>query len=492
MSAHIQQISTSTVASYIGPAEGLHSISVQDRSRSVLADQFCNAIDRLNAADLVVDRHHRNESHSGAIALRRTFRFVAKDFDKCVGIQRTKRIDAHNPTVEMLDRVENGVMLDSTGDNNPGPFGERAGPCATRPEHRKIVGLGATGGVDDLAGLSPKKFGQFVPSLVNGAPGITGPLMCPGRIGEPISEERQHRLDRFGSHRPGRRMIEVSTHQFKGTGGDRQTVSVTDDAALYGDSFADVYDEWYQNLFDTDGAVHTLLELASGGAVCELGIGTGRLAIPLAEAGLEVVGIDASEAMLEALAKKRPPESLHAVLGDMSRVAEVLDANDLRTDVTLVFCAFNTLLNLTTAESQQRCVTQVATLLTATGRFVVENIVPADPADMHDERGAASAVHSDVPVLTSSIVDTDAQLIIGEHIEQRPEGDKRRPWKVRYLTVDELDRFAHAAGLRLEQRWSDWQRSAFDEHSGVYISVYVPDGERNRDHTQVRQASHER
>lgn len=270
-------------------------------------------------------------------------------------------------------------------------------------------------------------------------------------------------------------MIEVSTHRTKGTGADRhwQTVTVSDDAALYGDSFADVYDDWYGDMFDTDGAVRSVLELANGRPICELGVGTGRLAIPLAQSGLQVVGIDASQSMLDILEAKSAPPSLRAVIGDMSLVADVLRARQLPTAFGLVLCAFNTFLNLTTAEAQQRCVQQVASILDDGGRFVIENFVPADANEMRGALDVASAVHSDVPVLTSTSVDTTNQLIIGEHIEQRSEGFRRRPWKVRYVTVTELDAFASAAGLRLEQRWSDWHRQPFDTDSSSYVSIYV-------------------
>lgn len=248
---------------------------------------------------------------------------------------------------------------------------------------------------------------------------------------------------------------------------------MSDDSGLYGDSFADVYDEWYGEMFDTDGAVHTVLGLADGRAICELGVGTGRLAIPLARSGLRVVGIDASQPMLDILGSKSPPHSLRAVLGDMSLVADALEALGIPTEFGVVLCAFNTFLNLTTADAQQRCLQQVASILGDGGRLVIENIVPVDPSQMRDASDVASAVRSDVPVLTTTTVDTRTQLIIGEHIEHRAEGPRRRPWKVRYVTVAELDEFAAAAGLRLEQRWSDWRGGVFDADSGVHVSVYL-------------------
>jgi SAM-dependent methyltransferase len=323
--------------------------------------------------------------------------------------------------------------------------------------------------------LGTEQFGEFVACLINGTTGVAGKFVGTGGIGETIREEREHRLDSFGTHRPCRRMIEVGTHPCKGTGADRhwQTVAVSDDAALYGNSFADVYDDWYGEMFDTDGAVRSVIELAGGRPICELGVGTGRLAIPLARSGLELVGIDASQPMLDLLVAKSPPASLQVMLGDMSRVADVVRAHRLSTRFGLVLCAFNTFLNLTTAEAQQRCVQQVATILDDGGRFVIENFVPLDANEMRGALDVASAVRSDVPVLTSTSVDTANQLIIGEHIEQRSEGSRRRPWKVRYVTVSEFDEFAAAAGLRLEQRWSDWHGSRFDSESSVSVSIYL-------------------
>jgi len=376
----------------------------------------------------------------------------------------------------MYNGVEYRVMLDSTAHDDAGLTTTRlACSCTTGTEHGEIVCLSSAAGVDDVAGLGTEQFGQFIACLINRSTSITGKFVGARWIGETIGEEREHRLDGFGTHRPCRRMIEVGTHRAKGTGADRhwQTVPVSDDAALYGNSFADVYDDWYGDMFDTDGAVRSVIDLTGGRPVCELGVGTGRLAIPLARSGLEVLGIDASQPMLDILGAKSPPASLQVVLGDMSRVAEVLRAQQLSTSFGLVLCAFNTFLNLTTAEAQQRCVQQVASILDDGGRFVIENFVPLDAEEMRGAHDVPSAVNSDVPVLTSTSVDTTNQLITGEHIEQRSGGSRRRPWKVRYVTVSELDEFAGAAGLHLEQRWSDWHGSGFDVASSAHVSIYL-------------------
>jgi len=260
---------------------------------------------------------------------------------------------------------------------------------------------------------------------------------------------------------------------------------MTDDAALYGDSFADVYDEWYGDMFDTAGAVRTLLELAGSGPICELGVGTGRLAIPLAQGGVAVVGIDASAAMLERLAAKEPPESLSAVLGDMSSVAEVLAGHDGNASISresggntmphnqfsLIVCAFNTFLNLASEEAQQRCMNQVASLLGHGGVFVVESVVPAEPDEIVTESVDESSVGHGVTVRTST--DVDSQIIRGEHLEPTSLGTRRRPWTARYLRPEQFDELASRAGLSLIERWSSWQRELFDGDSPTHITVYA-------------------
>ena len=95
------------------------------------------------------------------------------------------------------------------------------------------------------------------------------------------------------------------------------------DAASYGDGMADVYDTWYATMSDTSACVEALAAMADGGPVLELGIGTGRLALPLADRGLEVHGVDASAPMLERLAAKQGDRAVHAVLGDV-RLKKVL------------------------------------------------------------------------------------------------------------------------------------------------------------------------
>jgi SAM-dependent methyltransferase len=241
------------------------------------------------------------------------------------------------------------------------------------------------------------------------------------------------------------------------------------DANSYGDAFADVYDDWYQGISDVDLAVVELLDLAGGGPVLELGVGTGRIAVPLAEAGLAdgvaVVGIDASEAMLARLAWRDPGSLVTTIHGDMR-----YDLPD--GPFALVFAAYNTLFNLTDEGAQAQCFADVHERLRPGGRFVVEAFVPDDPP----RRGDTVTVRSlaaDRVVLSVSVDDPDNQSAEGQFVELTEAGGVRlRPWSIRYSTPEQLDEYARAAELALELRWESFGRTVFDDESTRHVSVY--------------------
>jgi SAM-dependent methyltransferase len=239
------------------------------------------------------------------------------------------------------------------------------------------------------------------------------------------------------------------------------------DAASYGRGFADVYDEWYADVSDVDATVAFVgrLAAAGNGRVLELGVGTGRLAIPLAAAGAVVTGIDASPEMLARLRAKPGAAAVTAVLGDMAEVA-------VTGPFAVAFVAFNTFFNLTTPAAQARCFARVAAVLEPGGRFVLEAFVPPEPGAAPDSTVAARTVEIDRVVLTAARRDPDTQTIAGQHIEITERGVRLRPWLVRYAAPRELDGFAAAAGLELERRHADWCEAPFDEDSTAHVSVY--------------------
>lgn len=234
----------------------------------------------------------------------------------------------------------------------------------------------------------------------------------------------------------------------------------------YGDGMADVYDDWYARISDVDATVATLIQLANGGSVLELGVGTGRLAAPLAATGVEVHGIDASDAMLRQIVDKPGGNLVHSVLGDM--------VTDLPAGpFALVFVAYNTLFNLPSEELQQACFHAVASRLAPGGYFVVEAFVP-DPA--HDPASSVDvrSITTDRVVLSVSTSDPSRQVAEGQYVDITESGGVRlRPWSIRWATVEQLDAMAAAAGLDLAHRWADFDRSPFTPESPRHVSVYA-------------------
>lgn len=234
----------------------------------------------------------------------------------------------------------------------------------------------------------------------------------------------------------------------------------------YGDGMADVYDDWYARISDVDATVATLIQLANGGSVLELGVGTGRLAAPLAATGVEVHGIDASDAMLRQIVDKPGGNLVHSVLGDM--------VTDLPAGpFALVFVAYNTLFNLPSEELQQACFHAVASRLAPGGYFVVEAFVP-DPA--HDPASSVDvrSITTDRVVLSVSTSDPSRQVAEGQYVDITESGGVRlRPWSIRWATVEQLDAMAAAAGLDLAHRWAEFDRSPFTPESPRHVSVYA-------------------
>lgn len=234
----------------------------------------------------------------------------------------------------------------------------------------------------------------------------------------------------------------------------------------YGDAFADVYDDWYAGVSDVAATVDLVADLAgSGGRVLELGVGTGRLAVPMAQRGLAVTGVDASAAMLEHLRARDPAGRVAAVEGDM-----VDDQPPGPFDVVLV--AYNTLFNLPTRDRQAVCFAAVAARLVTGGHFVVEAFVPEDPPRRGSSVDVRSMTASEV-VLSVSIHDPDDQRAAGQFVHLADGLPVRlRPWSIRYAAPAELDAMARDAGLQLVDRWEDVTRATFDTDSARHLSVY--------------------
>jgi SAM-dependent methyltransferase len=246
--------------------------------------------------------------------------------------------------------------------------------------------------------------------------------------------------------------------------------------STYGDRFADVYDDWYQDVSDVGATVDRVVALAAagGGRVLELGAGSGRLAIPLAGNGLDVWALDASAAMLDRLRAKPGAGPVRTVVDDMAELA----APELReaAPFDVVLCAFNTLFNLPDAGAQGQCLTRATELLAPTGHLVVEAFVPptADESDAPVSAVEARHIGLDEVVLTVSRVEPATRTVVGQHVQITEAGIRLRPWMLHYATPEDLDALAAAAGLRLASRHSGWQGEPFTSTSASHVSRYRP------------------
>lgn len=234
--------------------------------------------------------------------------------------------------------------------------------------------------------------------------------------------------------------------------------------STYGDGFADVYDDWYADVSPPADAAAFVAARAAG-LVVELGSGTARLAEPLRLAGLAVVGLDASTAML-ARSRQRAP-AVPVVAADMA-------TPPLRDGVAgAVLVAYNTLFNLPTPARQRLALAEAARLLRPDGVVVVEAFVPGEGAAERGDRVEVVRLDASSLVLRVSRNDPESATVAGHHVELRDgEPVRLRPWMVSYTSPDGVDDLAAAAGLRRIERFADWTGSPFEPGSTSHVSVY--------------------
>ena len=208
-----------------------------------------------------------------------------------------------------------------------------------------------------------------------------------------------------------------------------------------------------------------LAGLAGPGRALELAVGTGRVALPLAARGVPVSGIELSSAMLARLRAKPGGEQIDAVEGDMT-------AARVPGEFTLVYLVYNTITNVTTQEGQVAVFENAARHLAPGGRFVIEVYLPILRLLPPGER---FRVFTDEPTYHAydEYADAASQLQWSHHVRLRTDGTYRRvSMPFRYVWPAELDLMARIAGLRLRERWADWDRSPFTGESEQHVSVW--------------------
>jgi SAM-dependent methyltransferase len=234
----------------------------------------------------------------------------------------------------------------------------------------------------------------------------------------------------------------------------------------FGEPVAERYDESSADMFDpavVEPVVDFLKELAADGAALELGIGTGRIALPLARRGVPVHGIDLSEAMVAQLRAKPGGDEIPVTIGDFATT---------RVDGTfsLAYLVFNTIGNLTTQDAQVACFQNVAAHLEPGGCFVIEVGVPGLRTLPPGERFQVFDFgESHVGI---DEYDVANQGLISHHFSPADGKWEKLSMPFRYVWPAELDLMARLAGMTLRERWSGWKREPFTSESTKHVSVW--------------------
>ena len=226
---------------------------------------------------------------------------------------------------------------------------------------------------------------------------------------------------------------------------------------------AGVYDDWFST-FDPH-AVDALAELAGQGRALELGIGTGRIALPLAAKNVEVHGIDAAESMISQLRAKPGGERITVTPGNFADVP--VDGK-----FALVYIVFNTFFALTSQDEQVQCFRNVAAHLETGGCFVIEAFVPDVTRFQGGQVNWATKVTTDEVQLDVGQHDASTQRVVSQKVVITDGSVRLYPVQIRYCWPSELDLMAQLAELRLRERWSNWKREPFTSESGQHISIY--------------------
>ena len=234
----------------------------------------------------------------------------------------------------------------------------------------------------------------------------------------------------------------------------------------FGPRVAERFDERYAYQGDPDVLEPTLdflAALARDGKALELGIGTGRIALPLAQRGIPVHGIDLSEAMVAKLRAKPGAEHIGVTIGDFA--SATVDGT-----FTVAYLVVNTIMNLTTQDEQVACFRNVAAQLEPGGCFVIEvqvprlqRLPPGETFQVFD----VSPTHVGIDEY-----DVVQQGLVSHHYWLEDGGVEVLSPPFRYVWPSELDLMARLAGMRLRERWGDWTREPFTSESRKHVSVW--------------------
>jgi SAM-dependent methyltransferase len=243
------------------------------------------------------------------------------------------------------------------------------------------------------------------------------------------------------------------------------------DDGYFGEPVAARYDEDETEMFDPEvvgPAVDLLAELAGAGRALELGIGTGRIALPLAKRGVGVHGIDLSKAMVERLRAKPGGEDIDVTIGDFATTT--VDGT-----FSVAYLVFNTIMNLTTQRAQVDCFRNVAMHLAPGGCFVIETMVPELQRLPAGE--TIRAFHMSETSCGIDEYEVATQGLTSHYFEIADGKCERQSFPFRYVWPSELDLMAQLAGMRLRDRWGGWKREPFSKDSRKHVSIWEKPGQ---------------
>jgi SAM-dependent methyltransferase len=241
---------------------------------------------------------------------------------------------------------------------------------------------------------------------------------------------------------------------------------VQDDDGYFGERVAARYDESSAEMFEpeaVDPVVDFLAELAGSGRALELGIGTGRIAVPLAQRGVPVHGIELSNAMAARLRAKPGAQEIGVTIGDFSTTT--VDGT-----FSVAYLVYNTILNLTTQAKQVACFRNVAAHLEPGGCFVIEVLVPDLQRLPPGETSRPFNLSDDHVGLDE--YDVANQGLRSHHFTLVDGTWEYLTFPFRYAWPAEFDLMAELAGMRLRERWSGWKREPFTSDSRKHVSVW--------------------
>ena len=234
----------------------------------------------------------------------------------------------------------------------------------------------------------------------------------------------------------------------------------------FGPDVAERFDERYAHQADpavVDPTVDFLAGVAGDGAALELGIGTGRIALPLSQRGVDVLGIDLSEAMVDRLRAKPGGGRIAVTIGDFA-------TTKVGGMFSVAYLLVNTIMNLTSQEEQVACFRNVAEQLEPGGCFVVEVQVPKLQRLPSGERLQPFDVSS--THLGFDEIDVATQRLVSHHYWIEDDKVEVLSPPFRYVWPSELDLMAQLADMSLRERWGDWDRSPFTNESEKHVSVW--------------------